>query len=68
MNNRHCISTQIYSVYVLSSCSFEASLKFKLASETSKAALQSDRIQQLQNELIRVRQHTKQTYFNSSYQ
>ncbi|CAK6950984.1 coiled-coil domain-containing protein 33 [Scomber scombrus] len=34
-------------------CSFEASLKFKLASETSKAALQRDRIQQLQNELIR---------------
>ncbi|XP_042267000.1 coiled-coil domain-containing protein 33 [Thunnus thynnus] len=30
-----------------------ASLKFKLASETSKAALQRDRIQQLQNELIR---------------
>ncbi|KAM7414628.1 hypothetical protein PAMA_019444 [Pampus argenteus] len=30
-----------------------SSLKFKLASETSKAALQRDRIQQLQNELIR---------------
>lgn len=36
-------------------CSLEASLKFKLASETSKAALQRDRIQQLQNDLIKVR-------------
>ncbi|XP_073724947.1 coiled-coil domain-containing protein 33 [Misgurnus anguillicaudatus] len=30
-----------------------ASLKFKLASESSRAAVQNDRIQQLQNELIR---------------
>lgn len=37
---------------------FEASLKFKLASEISKAASQRDRIQQLQNELIKARRHT----------
>lgn len=35
-------------------CSLEASLRFKLASETSKAASQWDRIQQLQNDLIKV--------------
>lgn len=35
-------------------CSLEASLRFELASETSKAASQWDRIQQLQNDLIKV--------------
>ncbi|XP_056242206.1 coiled-coil domain-containing protein 33 isoform X1 [Seriola aureovittata] len=37
-----------------------ASLKFKLASETSKAASQRDRIQQLQNELIKKNDSEKQ--------
>ncbi|XP_078023990.1 coiled-coil domain containing 33 isoform X1 [Epinephelus lanceolatus] len=37
-----------------------ASLKFKLASETSKAASQRDRIQQLQNELIRKNDSEKE--------
>ncbi|XP_045893040.1 coiled-coil domain-containing protein 33 [Micropterus dolomieu] len=37
-----------------------ASLKFKLASETSKAALQRDRIQQLQNELIKKNDSEKE--------
>ncbi|KAF0041070.1 hypothetical protein F2P81_006968 [Scophthalmus maximus] len=47
-------------VYDLSCCSFEASLKFKLASETSKAASQRDRIQQLQNELIKKNDREKE--------
>ncbi|XP_071354432.1 coiled-coil domain-containing protein 33 isoform X2 [Trachinotus anak] len=37
-----------------------ASLKFKLASETSKAASQRDRIQQLQNELIQKNDSEKE--------
>ncbi|GAA6221379.1 coiled-coil domain-containing protein 33 isoform X1 [Lates japonicus] len=37
-----------------------ASLKFKLASETSKAASQRDRIQQLQNELIKKNDSEKE--------
>ncbi|AWP08402.1 putative coiled-coil domain-containing protein 33 [Scophthalmus maximus] len=37
-----------------------ASLKFKLASETSKAASQRDRIQQLQNELIKKNDREKE--------
>ncbi|XP_051238223.1 coiled-coil domain-containing protein 33 isoform X2 [Dicentrarchus labrax] len=37
-----------------------ASLKFKLASETSKAALQRDRIQQLQNDLIKKNDSEKE--------
>lgn len=35
-------------------CSLEASLRLELANETSKAASQWDRIQQLQNDLIKV--------------
>ncbi|XP_041966175.1 coiled-coil domain-containing protein 33 isoform X3 [Alosa sapidissima] len=37
-----------------------ASLKVKLASETSKAASQRDKIQQLQNELIKKNDHEKE--------
>lgn len=37
-----------------------ASLKFKLASETSRAASQRDKIQQLQNDLIRKNDHEKE--------
>lgn len=57
-----CFLIQIYAaVYNSSWCSLEASLKFKLASETSKVASQRDRIQQLQNELIKVRNNTIHT-------
>lgn len=34
-------------------CSLEMSMKFKMARETNKAASQRDRIQDLQNELIK---------------
>lgn len=57
-NRNMCINTQINAaVYVLFFVFFEASLKFKLASETSKAVSQRDRIQQLQNSLIKVRKY-----------
>lgn len=53
---QQCIFTNIYAaVYDMFCCPFEASLKFRLASEASKATSQRDRIQQLQNELIKVR-------------
>lgn len=62
-HNRHAPNKTFYSFAGLwTFCSLEASLKFKLSGEASEAASQRNRIQQLQNELIKVRKKASSIY------